>query len=115
MKANKSNNAVRAYNHAVYSELQNRGQAPDQALRTFKKFYRPLRQTWGLELNPEALAEEMMKLQLIKTTSQGSTVTIKPHFRTSRGQQIGVKNHKRARVLLASAKKSYKLKGQEND
>lgn len=108
MNTTKRKTAVRAYNQAVYSELQKRGQAPKQALRTIKQYYRPLRQTWGLELNPEAFADEMIKLQYIRTSPQGNTVTIKPHFRTTKGQAHYAQSHKRTGRLLLKSKNRLK-------
>ena len=52
-----------AYNKAIYAELQRRGQSPKDALQAFHRYYRPLRQTWGYELNPETFADEIIKLQ----------------------------------------------------
>ncbi|MGG3509346.1 hypothetical protein ABES58_28270 [Paenibacillus lautus] len=98
MKATKRN-TTRAYSHAVYAELQKRGQSPEQALRTIRRFYRPLHRTWGLELNPEAFVDEMLKLQQIRTHPKGNTVTIKPHIRTHNGGPTYVRGHKRTGVL----------------
>lgn len=105
MKAKTRNLAIKAYNNAVYSELQNKGQSPEQALRTIKRYSRPLRQTWGFELNPEALADEMIKLQNILTQPKGNTVTIKPHFRTNMDGKVRyVHGHKRTPNLFSGSK-----------
>ena len=93
MKATKRK-TTRAYSHAVYVELQKRGQAPEQALRTIRHFYRPLHRTWGLELNPEAFADEILKLQQMRTQPKGNTVTLKPHIKVSDGQTKYISSHK---------------------
>lgn len=95
---------TRAYSHAVYAELQRRGQAPKQALRTIRHFYRPLRRTWGLELNPEIFADELLKLQQMRSQPVGNTVSIKPHTRTGNGQIKYVRSHKRLRGVLSKSK-----------
>jgi hypothetical protein len=100
---------IRAYSHAVYAELQKRGQAPEQALRTIRHYYRPLHRTWGLELNAEAFADEMLKLQQMRTQPLGKTVTIKPHLRTRNGRTKYVRAHNRLHGVPANSKVQFKI------
>jgi hypothetical protein len=83
-----------AYNKAVYAELQRRGQTPKQALRTFHRYYRPLRKTWGLELNPEAFADEMLKLQKMaaidSSSDNNNTITISMKYPSNFNQTVTV-------------------------
>lgn len=87
---------ARAYNKAIYAELQRRGQTREEALRVIRHFYRPLQKTFGLELNPEAFADEMLKLKHMKERvtdqTQGQTV----HIRTV-GPSTGIIGGYRAR------------------
>lgn len=103
MKATKRK-TIRAYNHAVYAELQKRGQAPEQALRIIRHYYRPLQRTWGLELNPEAFADEMLKLQQMRTQPKGKTVALKPHQRTGNARSKYVRAYNRSRGAFAKSK-----------
>jgi hypothetical protein len=58
----------KAYSRAVIAELQRRGQDPDQALRIFHHYYGPLYKTWGMELNAEAFADEMLRVKRLSDT-----------------------------------------------
>ena len=70
--------SVSRYNRAVYNELKKMGKAPDDALRTFKNYYRPLQQTWGYELNPEAFADEMLNVQRMVERAKTSRLRNQP-------------------------------------
>lgn len=96
MKPSYRKKSSKAYNKAVYNELQRSGHSPDKALKLIHNYSRPLKQTWGLELNPEAFANEILKLQQMKTKPLGKTVTIKPHIRSRSGHELIVKAHKRS-------------------
>lgn len=62
-----------AYNRAVVEELLRRGHSSKDALQTFHGFYRPLRKTWGLELNPENFVDEMLRVKLMLSRSENQS------------------------------------------
>ncbi|CAJ1317141.1 hypothetical protein [Paenibacillus nuruki] len=104
MEINNRDLAIKAYKNAVYSELKRRLESSDRASNMMDTYYKPLKQTWGLELNPEALVEEMIRLDYIKTHSYDANIMIRPHFRTSRGKSSYIIGHRRLKNILKNAK-----------
>ncbi|MFF2482330.1 hypothetical protein [Paenibacillus sp. NPDC058071] len=77
------------YNGAVLEELRRRAGSLEQADQIFHQLGRPLLDTWGYELNPEALADEMLKLWTPTNTKNNKL--IKGHFRSRPASKSGLK------------------------